>query len=112
MTSGIHAMNEPADFLAASLAEALFASDISASTDPTFTEVGAAIRQAVRAHGGTQGCAGKVAAAFGDYPEVAGPRMRWAQQVVRSTYPHQAVRPGQVAAGQKVAAVVSQGDRR
>jgi hypothetical protein len=80
-------MNESADFLAAARAEALFASGISASTDPTFAEVRAAIRQAVCAHGGTRGCAGQVAAAFGDYPEVAVDRMRWARRVVRATFP-------------------------
>ena len=79
-------MNKPYDFLTAARADALFASSISARPDPTVAEVCAAIRQAVRAHGGTRGCAGEVAAAFGDYPEVAVLRMRWARQVVLSTY--------------------------
>ena len=85
MTSPTHAINESTDFLATAQAEALFASGMSASTDPTSAEVRAAIRQAVCAHGGTRGCACQVAAAFGDYPEVAVPRMRWARRVVRST---------------------------
>jgi len=71
--------------LIAARADALFASNMSARSDPTVTEVCTAIRQALRAHGGTRGCRGEVAAAFGDYPEVAVMRMRWARQVVLST---------------------------
>src|SRR5436190_13402103 len=80
-----HAMNEPSDFLTTVRADALFASSMSAWTDPTFSEVCAAIRQTVCTHGGARGCAGVVAAAFGDYPEVAVLRMRWVRTVVRST---------------------------
>lgn len=85
MTPHRSAMNESSDFLANAQAEALFASGMSASTDPTSAEARAAIREAVCALGGTRGCAGQVAAAYGDCPEVAVPRMRWARQVVRTT---------------------------
>ena len=70
--------------LIAARADALFASDMSAGSYPTVAEVCTAIRQALRAHGGARGCRGEVAAAFGDYPEVAVMRMRWARQVVLS----------------------------
>jgi len=68
----------------AARADALFASNMSAGSYPTVAEVRTAIRQALRAHGGARGCRGEVAAAFGDYPEVAVMRMRWARQVVLS----------------------------
>jgi hypothetical protein len=71
--------------LIAARADALFASNMSAGSYPTVAEVCTAIRQALRAHGGARGCRGEVAAAFGDYPEVAVMRMRWARQVVLST---------------------------
>jgi hypothetical protein len=67
-------------------AEALFASALPAGGDPTRTEVTAAIRDAVRAHGGTHGCAAAMAAAYGDSPETAAARMRWALRVVHARF--------------------------
>jgi hypothetical protein len=75
------------DLLAAARAEALFASSVSAWAEPTDAEVAAASRHAVRTHGGTRGCAGTVAAAYGDCPETALPRMRWARRIVQRVYP-------------------------
>jgi hypothetical protein len=66
----------------AARAEALFVSGLSAVGNPTKAEVSAAIRDAIRRHGGTRGCAGEMAAAYGDRPEMAAVRMRWALQVV------------------------------
>lgn len=66
-------------------AEALFVSDLSIHGNPSEAEVAAAIKHAIRAHGGTRGCAGEVGAAYGDYPETAPARMRWARQVVEAT---------------------------
>jgi phosphotransacetylase len=77
-----------ADMLTAARAEALFTSDLSASCRPTASQVAEAIRHAVRVHRGTRGCAAEVAAAFGDHPEVAVPRMRWARGVVAEVYRH------------------------
>ena len=74
------------DVLAAARAEALFTSDLSASVRPGPVEVAGAIRNAVRRHGGTRGCAAEMAAAYGDCPETAAPRMRWAREVVDLTY--------------------------
>jgi hypothetical protein len=74
------------DVLAAARAEALFTSDLSASVRPGPGEVAEAIRYAVRRLGGTRGCAAEVAAAYGDYPETAAPRMRWAREVVDRMY--------------------------
>ena len=66
---------------AAARAEALFTSDLSAFTHHTPASVEAAIRRAIRAHGGIRGCAGEAAAAYGEHPETAAPRMRWARAV-------------------------------
>ena len=74
------------DHLMSARADALFVSHLSAQHNPTRTEVEMAIRQAVRAHGGTRGCAGEVAAAYGRYPETAAPRMRWARAVVDNLF--------------------------
>jgi hypothetical protein len=70
------------DLLTAARAEALFTSDLSASREPNTVEITDAIRRALRSHGGTRGCAAEVAAAYGDRPETAAPRMRWACAVV------------------------------
>ncbi|MEV4641205.1 hypothetical protein AB0J80_28075 [Actinoplanes sp. NPDC049548] len=75
------------DLLTAARTEALFTSDLSAHSRPTDAEVTEAIRRAVVAHGGVRGCAAEVAAAFGDHPDVAVARMRWARELVRHTYP-------------------------
>jgi hypothetical protein len=74
------------DALTAARAEALFASDVSSACTPDRDECGAAIRRALLRHGGVRGCAAQVAAQYGDYPETAAPRMRWARQVVCSVY--------------------------
>lgn len=76
----------PAGVLAAARAEALFSSDVSACSPIAAQEVKDAIRRAVRLNGGVRGCAAQVAAAYGDYPETAAPRMRWARNVVDSVY--------------------------
>ena len=63
-------------------AEALFTSDLSVRCDYTQVEVAAAIRRAIGTHHGLRGCAGEVAAAYGEHPETAARRMRWARTVV------------------------------
>jgi hypothetical protein len=72
--------------LAEARAAALFASDLSAQCEHTETEVAAAIRSAIGAHDGLRGCAGEMAAAYGDHPETAARRMRWARTVVEDLY--------------------------
>jgi hypothetical protein len=81
------AMTHPTDLLTAARAEALFTSDLSAHAQPSATEIAAAIRHAVRRHGGSRGCAANVAQAYGERPENAAPRMRWARQLVSAAYP-------------------------
>ncbi|WP_246608148.1 hypothetical protein [Paractinoplanes toevensis] len=64
-------------------AAALFASDLPAGSRPSPQTVDEAIAGAVRRCGGTRGCVAHMAAAYGDYPETAAARMRWARGVVQ-----------------------------
>jgi hypothetical protein len=79
-------MNRSIDRLTAARAEALFTSPLSADLKLTRAEVTDSIRRAVRAHGGTRGCAIELAGEYGEHPETAIPRMRWALRVVEATY--------------------------
>jgi hypothetical protein len=72
--------------LLAARAEALFASDLSARREYTRAEVGSAIRRAIGIHHGIRGCAGEVAAAYGERPETATRRMLWARAVIEGIY--------------------------
>ncbi len=72
--------------LLAARAAALFASPLPAGSRPSAALVEATIAESVRACGGTRGCVAILAAAYGDYPETAVARMRWARSVVQSVY--------------------------
>jgi hypothetical protein len=61
--------------------EALFASGLQPSDAPTADVVAEVISAAVRRYG-SRGCAGRMAQEFGDHPEAAVDRMRWARQLV------------------------------
>ncbi len=78
-------------------ADALFASALQRSDQPSQAEVHQAIAAAIRAYG-SQGCAARVAQAYGDHPETALLRMRWARAVVNdasgSARPRVAYSPG------------------
>lgn len=66
--------------------EALFASSLQ-STDTITAEVAAAeIRRTIQQLGPT-GCAGRMAEEFGDHPEQARDRMRWARQLTSQLSP-------------------------
>jgi hypothetical protein len=67
--------------IATARADALFASALQRSDQPSVAQIHQAIAVAVRAFG-TQGCAAQVAQAFGEHPETAVPRMRWARAAV------------------------------
>jgi alkylhydroperoxidase family enzyme len=71
--------------LLAARAAALFTSDLPAGSGPSALVVEAAITAAVR-RCGTAGCVAQMAAAYGDYPETAARRMRWARDVVEAAY--------------------------
>jgi hypothetical protein len=92
-------------------AHALFASDLSARREHTQAEIVTAIRQAISTHHGLGGCAGQVAAAYGEHPETAAGRMRWAWAVIQALqapggWPQAALWPtrGEFAAGPEPAA--------
>jgi hypothetical protein len=74
------------DSLTAARAEALFLSDFSVGTNLSREQIDAATCHAVRAHGGTRGCAAEALARYCDRPEIGVPRMRWARQAVRDVY--------------------------
>ena len=58
-------------------ADALFASMLQRSDEPSAGQVRNAVAAAMRAYG-DRGCAERVAQEFGDHPETAVVRMRWA----------------------------------
>lgn len=65
-------------------AAALFASDLPTGSHPSGAEVDHAVAAAVRVCGGTRGCVATMATAYGECPETAAPRMRWALGAVRA----------------------------
>jgi hypothetical protein len=71
----------------ASEADALFVSALQRSDAPSLGQ----IRQAIAAAIGTFGCVGcaeRVAQEFGDHPETAAARMRWARTVADQVFAH------------------------
>ena len=62
-------------------ADALFASALQRSDEVNVSHVYQAIAVSLDAYGGA-GCAGRVAQEFGDHPETATARMRWARATV------------------------------
>ena len=67
-------------------ADALFASALQRSDEPSPGQVRRAIAAAVAAYGGP-GCAARVAQAFGEHPETAVTRMRWVRAMVARAVP-------------------------
>jgi hypothetical protein len=66
-------------------ADALFVSVLQRSDEPDAGQVRKAIAAVVRAYGG-RGCAQRVAQEFGDHPETAVARMRWARAVAGEAF--------------------------
>jgi hypothetical protein len=62
-------------------ADALFVSALQRSEEPSAAQVRLAIVAAIREFG-ARGCAARVAQAYGEHPETAVLRMRWARAVV------------------------------
>ncbi len=76
-------------------ADALFASVLQRSDKPSAAQVRQAIAAALRAFG-AQGCAARVAQAYGERPETAVLRMRWARTAVTGAFG--GARPGRARA--------------
>ena len=70
-------------------ADALFVSVLQRSDDPSAGQIRQAIAAAIGAFG-SSGCAGRVAQEFGDHPETAVARMRWARAVADQVFGHPA----------------------
>jgi hypothetical protein len=66
-------------------ADALFASALQRSDEPSAGQVQQAVAAAIAARGGP-GCAALVAQAFGEHPETAVTRMRWARTTVAGVF--------------------------
>lgn len=66
-------------------AEALFASGLQRSDEPGDRQIRRAVARAIREFG-CMGCAARVAQEFGDHPETAVPRMRWARAVAGAAF--------------------------
>lgn len=66
--------------------EALFASDLQHSQHPNPTDVRAAVARTISRLGETD-CLARMAQEFGDHPEAAVARMRWAREAVESAFP-------------------------
>lgn len=73
-------------------ADALFVSGLQRCDEPSVGQVRQAIGAAIRAFG-YAGCAGRVAQEFGDHPETAVIRMRWARATAREAFADSAQEP-------------------
>jgi hypothetical protein len=85
------AMDDPS--ISAFQADALFASAVQRRDEPDSDQVRQAVAAAIRAFGSI-GCAERVAQEFGDHPETAVVRMRWARFVIGEAFPDWAPQPG------------------
>ena len=74
-------------------ADALFVSGLQRCDEPSASQVRQAVAESIRAFGDS-GCAGRVAQEFGDHPETAVARMRWARAVAGEAFAETAPEPG------------------
>jgi hypothetical protein len=74
-------------------ADAVFVSRLQRGDEPSAGQVRQAIAAAIEAFG-CSGCAGRVAQEFGDHPETAVIRMRWARGVAREAFADWPPEPG------------------
>jgi hypothetical protein len=71
--------------VSAARADALFVSALQRSEEVSTGQVRQAVASAVRVFG-SRGCAERVAQEFGDHPDTAVARMRWARTVAAETF--------------------------
>jgi hypothetical protein len=74
-------------------ADAVFVSGLQRCDRPGAGQVRQAVAAAIEAFG-CSGCAGRVAQEFGDHPETAMIRMRWARSVARAAFADWPPEPG------------------
>ena len=80
MRTAIHHLS-----ISAVRADALFVSALQRSEEPSIQQVRHAVIATVRAFG-SRGCAERVAQEFGDHPETAAARMRWARRAATQAF--------------------------
>jgi hypothetical protein len=87
LASAVAAMRSMTAYLSRSAvrADAVFVSGLQRCDEPSAGQVRQAVAAAIRAFG-CSGCAGRVAQEFGDHPETAVIRMRWARGVAREAF--------------------------
>jgi hypothetical protein len=73
--------------------EAVFCSCLQPSDHPIREQVSGAIANMARI-AGCRGCTAQVAQEFGEHPELAAPRMRWARGLVDEAFPPRSGRRG------------------
>jgi len=73
--------------------DAIFASALQRGDEPSAGQVRQAVAASIRAFG-YSGCAERVAQEFGDHPEMAVIRMRWARAVAREAFADSVPEPG------------------
>jgi hypothetical protein len=71
--------------ISAARTDALFVSPLQQSDAPSAGQIRQSVAAAVRQFG-SRGCAGRVAQEFGEHPEFAAERMRWARQAVAQVF--------------------------
>ena len=79
-------------------ANALFASPLQRSDDLSAGQARQAIATAIGAYG-ARGCAARVAQAYGEHPDTAPTRMRWALAAVASAFGGSQTEPARPASG-------------
>ncbi len=79
--------------MSAARADALFASTLQRSDEPSAVQVKQAIAAATLAFG-NRGCAARVAQEYGEHPETAASRMRWARTAVAAIFSGSPSDPG------------------
>jgi hypothetical protein len=66
-------------------ADALFASALQPSAEPSAMQIRQATAEAIGRYGG-RGCSARVAQSYGDHPDTAATRMRWARTAITATF--------------------------
>ncbi|HEX5741498.1 MAG TPA: hypothetical protein VFY17_08105 [Pilimelia sp.] len=66
-------------------AYALFTSALATDSSPSRGQAAAAVRHQLHRCGGARGCLAEVAYAYGDHPDTAAVRMRWARSLAART---------------------------
>ena len=89
----------PAD--SALRASALFVSALQRADEPSAGQVRQAVAAAVRAWG-RPGCAAQVAQEYGDHPDIAAARMRWARTLADQAFGGAAAEPVLAAASSRL----------